>query len=231
MTDAQKNDFGYGEVDIVVKQQGGGKYLNFKKGDKGRIIQIRVASEPRYVNQHWITDVSGKQTPINCEGDACPYCGKAVLPKDKLQKVAKWGWIVIDREDEEVKIFTGPTQIARAIKDISELRNMKPPKNLMWGNPLTYDLQIERTEIPGAGYYKVTPVVEGKGELTPEEVKKVADCGFDLVTEIKGSKKSDNTGAYGGKKSLETAPGKEDINPDDIPANLGEDNVVDDIPF
>jgi hypothetical protein len=220
-------DFGYGDVDEVMKEQSGsGKYLSFKKGDKGRIIQIRIASEPRYINQHWITDVSGKQSPINCTGDDCAYCGKQVAPKEKLQKVAKWGWIVIDREDEEVKVFTGPTLIARSVKEISELRNIKT-KNLMWGDPRTYDLQIERTEEPGKGYYKVTPIVEGKGDLTPEEQEKVANAGYDLMEELKGSKKSDNTGSYGSKSaSMETAPDTA-FDPNDIPDDLGEGDSED----
>ena len=232
-----ENLYGYGDVDEVVKEQGGGgKYLQFKKGDKGRIIQIRIASEPKYVNQHW-----ADSKPLgNCSGDDCQYCGKNVAPKDKLQKTAKWGWIVIDREDEEVKVFTGATQIARAIKDNALLKNMST-KKVMWGDPRGYDIQIERTEIPGAGYYKVTPVVGSQGPLTPEEQAKVEACGYDLVAELKGGKKSDNTGNYGGsKESMETAP-EDEVNPDDIPDDLGEEAPAnaggsedvneDDIPF
>lgn len=220
-------DFGYGDVDEVVKAQGGGgKYLNFKKGDKGRVIQIRIVSEPKYILQHWISDVQGKQSPVNCDGDTCAYCGKAVPPKEKMQKVAKWGWIVIDRADEEVKIFTGPTQIARSIKDISELVNMKT-KNVVWGDPRTYDIQIERTEEPGAGYYKTVPMVDGRDPLTDEEKKKVEAAGYDLSVELQGAKKSDNTGNYGSTKAkLETAPDDE-VNADDIPDDLGQEKEAD----
>lgn len=224
------DNFGYGEVDKVIKENSGSdKYLNFKKGDKDRIIQIRLASEPRYINQHWITDNKGKQMPVNCEGETCAYCGKDIQPKDKMQKTAKWAWTVIDREDSLVKVFTGPTLIARSIKEISELTN-KVTKKLMWGDPRTFDIQIERTEEPGKAYYKVNPVVDGKGELTEEEKKKVLEAGYDLVEELKGGKKSDRTGAY----SMETAPSEEKT---DIPANLGEESTMteninpDDLPF
>lgn len=233
----EDTNFGYGDVDEVVKEQGGGgKYLQFKKGDKGRVIQIRIASEPKYVNQHW-----ADSKPLgNCTGEDCQYCGKDVPAKDKIQKTAKWGWIVIDREDEEVKIFTGATQIARSIKDNSELRNMST-KKLMWGDPRGYDIQIERTEVPGAGYYKITPVVGSQAPLTPEEQAKVDACGYDLVAELKGGKKSDNTGNYGGlKESMETAP-EDQVHPEDIPDDLGEEAPAnaegseevneDDIPF
>lgn len=224
-------NYGYGDVDEVVKEQGGGnKYLSFKKGDKGRVIQIRLASEPKYVNQHW---ADGKMLG-NCVGDECQFCGKNVDPKNKLQKTAKWGWVVIDREDGEVKVFTGPTLIARSVKDLSQLKN-KVTNKVMWGNPTGYDIQIERTEEPGAGYYKVTPVVGSQEPLTPEEQAKVNAAGYDLVAELKGGKKSDNVGNYGGnKESMETAP-EDVINPDDIPDDLGEEKGEevneDDIPF
>ena len=220
MVDTNKNPYGYDMVDEVFV---GGKYLSFKKGDKGRIIQIRLASEPRYINQHWVLGSDGKQTPINCKGDTCPYCGKDIPQKEKLPKTAKWGWIVIDREDESVKIFTGPTLIAKSVKDLSEMVNKKTGA-VIWGNPSTFDIQIERTEIPGASYYKVDPIPEGKGEMTEEEKNKVKEAGYDLVTELEGSKKSEHVGAYKANE-LETAPGEavqetnvnEDVNPDDIP--------------
>lgn len=225
-------NFGYGDVEEVVKAQGGGnKYLNFKKGDKGRVIQIRLVSEPRYINQHWVFNTSGVKSPVNCTGEKCEYCNDSNLPntEDPKRKVAKWGWIVIDRQDEGVKIFTGPTQIARSIRDMSGLINMKT-KNLVWGNPQTYDIQIERTEEPGANYYKVTGMTDGREPLTEDEKAKIAKNPYDLSIELQGSKKSEHLGSYnnGGAKELETAP-EDAVNPDDIPADLGEESS--DIPF
>jgi hypothetical protein len=220
----QANPYGYDAVNEVAK---GGRYLNFKKGDKGRTIQVRIASEPRYILQHWVMDQMGKQSPINCSGEDCTYCGKSVLPKNKLAKVAKWGWIVIDRTDEEVKVFTGPTLIARSIKEISELADMRT-KKVMWGNPMTFDIQIRRDELPGAGYYNVIPVVGTQGEITAEEKDKVAKAGFDLETELQGSKKSENTGAYTPKEEI--AP-EDVVGPNDVPTNLGESAGENDPPF
>lgn len=223
----EKNPYGYDIVNEVFT--GSIRYLSFRKGDLGKIVQIKLAGTPRYVNQHWITDSKGKQTPINCKGETCSYCGKEVPPKEKIDKVAKWGWIVIDREDGLVKIFTGPTLIARRIKEISELVDKKSGKPI-WGSPLTYDIQIERTEEPGGSYYKVNPMPEGKGtELTEEEKKKVVEANFNLEEELAGSQESKNTGNYGAPE-METAPEE----PIDVPEDLGEEKVSEtkeDLPF
>lgn len=205
-----RNEFGYDIVNEIPTATS--KYLSFKKGDQGKTIQIRLVSEPRYILQHWIMGDNGKQTPVNCIGEKCPYCGKSVPPKEKLKKVAKWGWIVIDREDNKVKIFTGPTLIARSIKEISELKDMRT-KKLLWGNPLLYDIQITRTEEPGASYYKVVPIGVGRGELSKEEKKAVVDANYNLEEELKGAKKSKNTGNY--TEDLETVPNEEGEKEDD----------------
>lgn len=196
----QDNPYGYDVVNEV--KFGGGRYLSFKKGDKGKVIQIRLASEPKYAIQHWILQSTGKQLPVVCGKEACSYCGKDVPAEERLDKTALWGWIVIDREDGQAKVFTGPTLIARKVKEFSELKDKKTGKPI-WGNPLLYDLMIERTEEPGAAYYSVTPVPEGKGkDITAKEKELVKKADFDLAKELKGGKKSDRTGNY----DLETAP-------------------------
>ncbi len=203
MTDKKKkNPYGY---DIVDEVGGGDRFLSFKRGDKGKVIQLRLVSEPTYVNQHWITMEDGRDKPADCQGEKCAYCGEDVKTKDKIQKTAKWGWIVIDREDGMVKLFTGPTLIARKIKELSELKDKKTDK-LIWGDPFLYDLQVERTEEPGKAFYGVNPMPEGMGkDITAEEKKAVKKADIKLKEEIIGSKKSDNTGNYG-SKDLETAP-------------------------
>ena len=172
---ADEKLYGYEQTDEI--EVGSGRYLSFRKGDHGRVIQIRLVSEPKYTLQHWLLQASGKETPVNCKGEECSYCGKNVPPKEKLPKTAKWGWIVIDRADGNVKVFTGPTLIARKIRKLVE--------NTKWGNPFLYDIEIVREEQPGEGYYNVTPVPDGKGqEITKEERKKVEDAGLDLEKEL-----------------------------------------------
>ena len=209
--------YGYEQTDEI---EYGGKYLSFRRGDKGRVITIRLAGKPKYVNQHWIIQSNGKESPITCKGEDCPYCGKAVPPKEKLPKVAKWGWIVLDRADGEAKIFTGPTLIARKIRELVE--------NPRWGNPFLYDIEIKRVEDPGAGYYAVTPIPDGKGEpLTADQQKKIDGSGLDLAAELIGGKDSKHVGNYGASE-METAPDT-NVTPKDDPI-VGED-PGDNLPF
>lgn len=219
----EKNPYGYDIVNDVPTS--GGRYLSFGKNDKGRIIQIRVVSEPRYVLQHWLTTSDGKRTTFNCKGEACPYCGKEVPPKEKIKKDAKWGWIAIDREDGQVKVFSGTTGIALSIKSLTELRS-KTTKELVWGDPTTFDVQIERTEEPGPSYYRVTALPEGKGPITEEEKAKVQEANFNLEEELAESKKSEHVGSYG-TGEMETAPDA----PIDVPEDLGGEGKKEDLPF
>jgi len=186
---------------------------------------------PKYVNQHWITDNTGKQSPVNCEGEECVYCGKDVALEEKIKKTAKWGWIVIDREDGEVKLFTGPTLIAKSIKDLSELVDEKT-KEPVYGDPLLYDFQIKRTEEPGGSYYKVTCLHKTVGKLSEEEQKLVDECTIDIKQELIGAKDSKNVGNYD-NKDLETAPEEEIIIPDDVETDTDVDGKKkkDDLPF
>lgn len=192
-----KKDTSYG-YNIVDEIDTGGRYLSFRRGDKGRIIQVRLVSPPRYVNQHWILGDDGRQTPIKCKGADCPYCGDKVPPKEKLEKVARWGWIVIDRENGNPKVFTGPTLIARKVKELVE--------DSEWGDPFLYDLKIKRTEEPGVAYYQVTPVPTGKGNsITKEEKEAVEKANFNLEEELEGGRESKHLGNYT-PPELETAP-------------------------
>lgn len=211
MTEKTKKEdpFGY---DVVDEAEVGGKYLRFRKGDKGRVIHIRIASKPKYVNQHWITDTEGREVPANCDGEKCSYCGDDVPVKERVKKTPKFGWVVIDRDDGQAKVFTAPFSVARDIKGLAEDED--------WGNPLLYDIKIKRTEKPGS-YYKVTPVPTGKGKpLTKEEKELVEAADFNLEEELQGGMESENVGNYEGQKKVEAKSESEEggiEEPSDLP--------------
>ena len=208
MTD---NNFGYGDVEKVVKETSQNtKYLQFKKDDNGRQIMIRIASEPRYIIQHWVLGADGKNRPVTCEGEDCAYCGKSVPKGDKMEKKSRWAWIVIDREDGEAKVFMGPNSIALRLRDLTKLISPKTKKPT-WGDPRTFDVTITYTvKSNGFGEYKVDPDPDSRGELTAEEVKMVEESGYDLEKELQGSKKSEHVGNYKGEED-----------PVEVPADLG----------
>jgi len=215
--EAKKNPYGYDKVDEIPMT--GGRYLSFGKNDKGKVIQIRLVSEPVYILNHWILGGDGKKTPIVCKGEECPYCKESIPPKERLDKVSLWGWIVIDREDNGVKVFQGPFTIAKQIREMSE--RVDKQGNIVWGDPFLYDITIERTEEPGANYYKVDGLPSTKGkEITKEEKDAIEKADFNLEEELVGGKKSSNTGSYSGdleEPEKKEEPASETVSADDIP--------------
>lgn len=103
-------------------------------------------------------------------------------PKTDLdKKQEKYAWLVLDRniapdDDFPIKIFTGGSQIWTKIKTYV--------KDEDWGDPMTYDLTITRTENSPSDYYSVTPSPNNKGDLTTEEMGIVMGCDIDLVDTI-----------------------------------------------
>lgn len=222
MAEKSKNPYGYGEVEDVMKQTSSqGKFLQFRKGDNGRQIQVRIASEPRYVIQHWLLGSDGKSRPAVCEGKTCSYCGDEVPSGERLEKKSRWAWVVIDREDNKPKIFMGPNSIALRLKELSELISAKTQKPT-WGDPRNFDVTITYIEKPnGFGEYKIEPDPESRGPLTDEENQLVEKSNYNLEEELKSSKKSKHLGSYGAAE-IETAPTTEE----DVPVSTD-----DDIPF
>lgn len=224
----------YDSVDAVVKQTSSGK--NILKLEDGKEYFLRIASEPRYVIRHWF---SNPNRPVLCEGENCQYCGKQVDTKNRMAKVAQWAWIVIDRQDNGVKILQGPNTVALSLRD---LKNAVFPKGhpkagqRMRGEPTEWDITLKReksgAEGKGVTKYTIQVVPDTTYPLTSEEKEKIAASNINLEAVLQGSKRSENIGNYGSeKKELETAPDEDTVNPDDIPENLGEDSGASDLPF
>lgn len=234
------SNYGYDDVENVAKQtSSGGKYL---KLEDGREYQLRIVSEPKYVINHWMQSGS-KQVSVVCTGKTCEYCGEGVDKSERLDKTAKWGWVVIDREDNKVKILQGPNKVALDLKTISSLVNKKTGKK-QWGDPRTFDITIKKEKQGNFTKYTITPLPGDLGPIDASERAMVDAASIDLVKELKGGKKSDNLGNYSGAKNLETAPDDagQDTDTSAIPKDVesatggdDEDNQesvsADDIPF
>ncbi len=206
------DDYGYGDVEGVVKETSSSSFLKLEKNHK---YQVRIASRPRYAIRHWINN-----KPYPCTGEVCEWCKN---PDANIKKkVAQWGWIVIDREDGKVKILQAPNSVALRIRDLSEIVSQKT-KQKMWGDPTTFDIVIEKTQVgDGPTKYSVDPDVDSREAMTQEEIDLVKKANLDLEAVLTNSKVSENVGNYGGgKPSMETIPSE--VNPDDIPDDLGEE--------
>lgn len=220
-------DFGYGDVEDVAKEtSSGGKYLSLRQ--KGESVQVRLVSEPKYIFQYWAKMPDGSSKLVDYDS-----VSEEEAKKKGYKKSSKWGWIVLDRGDgNKVKIFTGPITIAQNIQAIARKVNKATGKPA-WGDPRTYDIVIERTEQPGASYYTVDPIAEGKGEpLTEEETKAIEEANFDLAKELKGGRESKHVGNYKDEvmENIETVPeDEEDTGKEETSG--GDESDEDDIPF
>lgn len=70
----------------------------------------------------------------------------------EIQEVERFAWLVIDKTDEtkpRVRGYRASASVFEKIKKLAE--------NPKWGDPTRYDIEVERTEQPGAGYWAVTP--------------------------------------------------------------------------
>lgn len=222
------DDYGYGEVDAVVKKtSSGGKYLKLELDKK---YQVRIASRPRYTIRHWVN-----QKPQPCGGDNCAWCNDS--DAEIRKKSAQWGWIVIDRADNKVKILQAPNSVAMRIRDLANLMSQKTGKPI-WGDPTTWDVIIEKTQQGDAPVkYSVEGDVESREPLTEEEKQLVIESNYNLEKEMTDSKTSEHVGNYGDnatKPNMETAPEDGESIADSIPDNLGEETGSegeDDLPF
>jgi len=220
------NDYGYDDVDDVQRQtSSGGKYM---KLEDGKQVQVRIASKPKYTIKHY--DKNTRKYLPHTDDKTCEYCGTKA--KDPMKKDAQWYWIVIDREDDAVKILQATNTVARRLKELSEIRSKNREGQVVttWGDPQTFDVTIKRYKKDnGFTEYTVEPVPDTKGELNKHEKEMLEAANYDLDHEIANSRNSEHLGNYGGghQESLENAPdGSEDVDPDSIPDNLGEDTGV-----
>lgn len=115
-----------------------------ERGDK---IKIRLASAPYREPKVW---KEGVKTPMKPE-DVVNLTQEhwiAMFRDPEFNIAEVFHWVVIDRDSGQAKIYSGTGGVYKSIKKYAEMED--------WGDPTTYDLEIERTENPGPGYYQVT---------------------------------------------------------------------------
>lgn len=120
-------------------------FLSLK--EKGDTVTVRLASSPYREPKVW---KEGVRTPMKPD-DVTKLTQKywVAMMRDPEFNIAEvFHWVVIDRDSGQAKIFSSTAGVYKSIKKYAEMD--------AWGDPRTYDLQVERTENPGPGYYQVT---------------------------------------------------------------------------
>lgn len=192
-------------------------FLKLKeKGDK---ILIRLASVPYREPKVWKIDV---RPPLETDK-------MLALTEEQWRQMYRepdynitetFSWKVIDRESGQAKIFTGTAGIYKNIKKFAEME--------AWGDPKTYDLQIERTENPGVNYYAITPL-PNKEILSAKEQKLVDE--LDINDKLPAARKLTEVQVDHIPEMGEDQPAPPPVKEDIVIQNLDEPINLDDIPF
>lgn len=126
------------------------KYVKLKS--KGDKAILRIVSDPLI----FLESITDKDT-----GE--------VLDKEQF------AWIVIDKTDEtkpKVKGWKGSASVFLKIKRLTEMKG--------WGDPTTYDIEVERVEDPGAAFWSVTPIPPSS-PLSKAEIDLAKEANINLV--------------------------------------------------
>jgi len=134
-----------------------GDGLDFLKLNPGLTI-MRVVSRPIELDIHWENTVDGAKKKIICTGGDCPICKAGHVPTKRFQT------LVIDREDQQVKILEGGSSIFGQIKGYA--------LDSDYGDPTKYDIKIKKEGSGRETKYTVVPS-PNKTELTIEEREKI----------------------------------------------------------
>lgn len=139
-----------------------------KLKEKGDIVTIRLTGPPYREPKVW---KEGVTRPI--ETDKVLALTEAqwmnIFREPDYNVAEVFHWQVIDRDSGLAKIFTGTPGIYKQIKKFAEMP--------AWGDPKTYDLQIERTEAPGLNYYSVM-ALPNKEPLSDKEQRLLGELDF-----------------------------------------------------
>lgn len=115
------------------------------KGDK---VRIRISTRPYREVQVWPSERGGNRVDQEMVNSFTPGQWVSIMRNPDWQVSEVYHLLVIDRSDGLAKIFQASSAIYGKIRAYAQ-----DPE---WGNPMGYDITIERTEKPGT-YWEITP--------------------------------------------------------------------------
>ena len=111
--------------------------------------QVRVLGDPVVYARHWTKSTTGGNCTVKCPDfgsithKTCPVC--AMNEKPRIRAI----FPVIERKTNSVKLLDIPQTVAAQIK---ALKN-----NADWGDPLNYDITIQKNKVAKRTDYQVLP--------------------------------------------------------------------------
>jgi hypothetical protein len=155
-----------GKVEWENGDLGDGGFVRLEEGSN----VVRILTQPSQTYNHWTEDESGQNRKIRCSLENCPICQRGEPSK------ARWLVGVLSRKTEKPAILEIGPQIFK------QIRGLKQKKS--WGDPRTYDIDIERMPKNSQPLYCCTP--EAKAKLSKDELIMVKEfietTDFDALT-------------------------------------------------
>jgi hypothetical protein len=121
---------------------------------------VRIVGKPHEFAAHWVEAPGLGKKKVNCAGKGCVICSKGLKPS------VRYFIPIIVRDEKRVAVTEFGPQVYGHIRALF--------KNSNWGNPMGYDITIDKNTNRGAaGTYFVTPVA--KTDFSAEEKAKVKE--------------------------------------------------------
>lgn len=130
---------------------------------------VRIGSGVRPSNNHFEYSIDGRRKKVVCPGDDCPLCKIGKKP-NKFFKFK-----VINRTDGKAYAYECGVMIIDQIKKLAN-----NPKH---GNPMTYDIRIDKTGEGMSTRYKVF-ASNKNNEITESEAEELAKIDLDAFNKI-----------------------------------------------
>ena len=142
-----------------IKTGGNGEgtpFLKLKTGEN----KVRIVDLPFETQIHWEDTIDGAKKKVICPGAGCPICKEGHIPQKRFQV------LVLDREDNKIKILEGGVSIFKQIKELA--------MDTDYGDPTLYDIKIKKEGQGRETKYSVL-ASPNKSQLTAEEKELVAN--------------------------------------------------------
>lgn len=142
-----------------IKTGGNGEgtpFLKLKTGEN----KVRIVDLPFETQIHWEDTIDGTKKKVICPGAGCPICKEGHIPQKRFQV------LVLDREDNKIKILEGGVSIFKQIKELA--------MDTDYGDPTLYDIKIKKEGQGRETKYSVL-ASPNKSQLTAEEKELVAN--------------------------------------------------------
>ncbi len=136
--------------------KGRSDYFNIK--DDGQYL-MRICGKPHEYAAHWVDGDGGSRIKVNCAAKDCVLCKKG------LKVSVRYLVPVLLRDENRVALTEFGPQVFGGIKKLY--------KTAAWGNPMGYDIMIDKEKKRGAsGMYFVTPIAKSDFESSEKAMIK-----------------------------------------------------------